>query len=66
LAYELDVSSRQSNLLVQLPVCGLLQALSGKHAALRELPTPTSDLPSQENVSRTAHQNDADISAKAV
>jgi hypothetical protein len=51
---------------MQLPVCGLLQPLSGKHAALGELPTPTSDLPSQENVSRTAHQNDADVSAKAV
>src|SRR5882757_10637161 len=66
LANQFDVRWRQSNLLVQLSVSSLLQPLTGQYPTLGELPAPTSDLPSEKSVPCAAHQDDADVSAKAV
>ena len=63
---QIDVRWRQSNLLMKLSVNSLLEALPCEYTTLRKLPAPASDLPPEKYVSRAAHQDDADVSSKAV
>ena len=63
---KFDVRWRQSNLLVELSVSSLLQPFAREHSALGKLPASASDLSAEKRFSGAAHQEDADVSAKAV
>src|SRR5581483_10658131 len=65
-ANKFDVNPRHSDLFVQLAVGSVFEWLSDTNAALRKLPTPTASAASQKNFALAAHQNDADVRAKAV
>src|SRR5581483_2876618 len=54
------------DLLVQLPVRGLLECLACQHAALRKLPAAAADLATEKHLARVPDQHNADVSAKTV
>ena len=65
-ADKFDVIPRHPDFFVQLAVSSVVEPLTEADTALGKLPTPSAGAAPEKNVALAAHQNDANVRAKAV